>query len=143
MKIDNLLGDLRRLVEATCKQHIETGVAGMAEALATMFALLDQQLRQGHRLPVDWSPTHGRCKECRFWNRNGDPWERSGSEAEDYEPQPTRKRKCLRVLHANGCSAAEDSAYLTDPAIVTDGSGYSATFWTEPEFGCSSFESAS
>lgn len=54
MKVDQLLTDLRRLVTSTRANHAKTGVAGMAEALAGMFALLDQELSKGHPLPVEW-----------------------------------------------------------------------------------------
>jgi hypothetical protein len=80
------------------------------------------------------------CKDCRFWNRNGDPFERPSREGDDpalrdhYIPVPTNKQKCFRVLHANG---EEEYDGL---AIVTDGSGYSAILWTEPTFGCALFE---
>jgi hypothetical protein len=79
-----------------------------------------------------------RCEACRFWNRNGDPWEASGIEP-DYERRPTDKQKCLNVLHANLSSDSEDVGFKA-PAIVTDGSGYAASFWTAPGFGCTSFE---
>jgi hypothetical protein len=81
----------------------------------------------------------GRCADCRLWNRNGDPWEAPGSEDSDWEPRVTDKRKCLNVLHANRGSADQENG-LAAPAIVTDGSGYTATFWTAPVFGCTSFE---
>jgi hypothetical protein len=83
----------------------------------------------------------GNCADCRFWNRKGDPWERRAREGETEDEWgyrvPTKKQKCLRVLHANGSREGEAD---DDPAIVTDGSGYAAAFWTEPTFGCTSFE---
>jgi hypothetical protein len=96
---------------------------------------LDAPPRQDDRLVLSGC---ARCDACRFWNKNGEPWERRGTEAEDFEPQPTRKKKCLRVLHAN-CSDRAD--FAPDVlAIVTDGSGYAATFWTDPQFACVMFE---
>jgi hypothetical protein len=45
-------------------------------------------------------------------------------------------RKCLRIIHGNKYDADEETA-AKEPALMTDGSGYAATFWTLPEFGCS------
>ena len=81
----------------------------------------------------------GRCENCRFWNRKGDPLEARGNESTDWEPRPTTKQKCLNVPHANDCRSGAELAFSA-PAAVTDGSGYSAEFWTEPTFGCTSFE---
>ena len=80
-----------------------------------------------------------RCADCRFWNRNGEPWQTTAVEENDWEPLRSDKQKCLNVLHANLYGAAAETA-VAAPAIVTDGSGYAASFWTSPGFGCTSFE---
>lgn len=82
-----------------------------------------------------------RCASCRFWNRNGEPYSYTGNEAQNYEQMPTTKQKCLNVLHANNGHYDNVAAHQR-PALVTDGSGYAASFWTAPEFGCTSFEAA-
>lgn len=79
------------------------------------------------------------CSACKFWNRNGEPYSYHGTEEDDPDEIVTDKQKCLRVVHSNSNSRTRSDT-RTDPAIVTDGSGYAASFWTEPSFACSSFE---
>lgn len=75
------------------------------------------------------------CEQCRFWNRNGSPRDEAVGE-DDYEPLP--HRRCLNIIHGNGSGARMREA----PAAVLDGSGYAASLWTAPSFGCNAFEQA-
>lgn len=82
-----------------------------------------------------------RCKDCRFWNRNGEPLEICDKQ-NDYNSEPVAHRKCLFVIHGNaqGSGNHADREMENSPAAVLDGSGYVASLWTLPTFGCNAFE---
>ena len=90
------------------------------------------------------------CKDCRFWNINGDEYQNfhyyddnfyNESNAEPYPGAPvfTAKKRCLKILHANlKCNGERE--HTNHLAVMTDGSGYSASLFTEANFGCAMFE---
>jgi len=78
--------------------------------------------------------TANTCSACKFWNRNGEPRD----DASDYEAAPLPHRKCFKIIHGN--AALQDASLRDAPAFVTDGSGYAASLWTAPTFGCVAFE---
>lgn len=77
------------------------------------------------------------CNTCRFWNRNGEGREMWANEDDDYVV--TGHRRCLRVIHGNGSSTGREPREL---AMVCDGSGYAASLWSLPTFGCALHEPA-
>jgi hypothetical protein len=77
------------------------------------------------------------CINCKFWNRNGDPQTYTDQNTEDWDDVALPHRKCLRIIHGN----KNDTIEMKDaPAAVLDGSGYAASLWTLPDFGCTSFD---
>lgn len=82
--------------------------------------------------PADWF-----CKTCRFWAVNG-----GTRESYDEEGMGTElpHRKCLKVIHGNYYASDTEKATAETPAMVCDGSGYAASFWTLPNFGCTAWE---
>ena len=77
------------------------------------------------------------CQDCRFWNRNGEGF--TYYPPPDFEPLETEKKRCLKVLHANKEVHGEHE-HVNYLAVLTDGSGYSASLFTEATFGCAMFE---
>ena len=77
------------------------------------------------------------CNDCKFWNRKGDP-HIAYVEENDYAGVDMPQRKCLNIIHGNSYEGAKEMA--TAPAAVLDGSGYAASLWTLPTFGCNAFE---
>jgi hypothetical protein len=75
------------------------------------------------------------CAQCQFWNRLGDSREEF-NEANDYNGEELPHRTCFKIIHGNGSGVSMKGA----PAAVLDGSGYSASLWTLPTFGCNAFE---
>jgi len=80
-----------------------------------------------------------KCKDCSFWNRNGEGLN-CGEPIEgeyDYDRmyRKTEHRRCLKVLH-NSHYPGSPPRDPTELALVTDGSGYTASLWTLPDFGC-------
>lgn len=82
----------------------------------------------------------GRCLTCKYWNVHGEPYELI-CEENDYEGEDMPHRKCLLVIHGN--ASATGSKMKSAPAAALDGSGYVASLWTKPEFGCTGFEERS
>lgn len=76
------------------------------------------------------------CAQCRFWDRNGFAHE-IYDEKNDYNGEETPHRKCFAIIHGNGSGAGEKMRAA--PAAVLDGSGYAASLWTLPTFGCALF----
>jgi hypothetical protein len=79
----------------------------------------------------------GTCIDCKFWNRNGQPYEIYCDE-NDYNGEEVPHRRCLSIIHGNEGGA--HSKMKSASAAVLDGSGYAASLWTMPDFGCTSFE---
>ena len=83
------------------------------------------------------------CNDCKFWSRNGNTHQGFIDEA-PYEVDLPH-RKCLRIIHGNGYDMyaqawVPEYDMTNEPAAVCDGSGYAATLWTKPTFGCNSYE---
>ncbi len=56
---------------------------------------------------------------------------------DDCEEHESEHRNCNRIHHGNGTTTRET---LTEPAVVTDGSGYVARLRVLPTFGCALWE---
>lgn len=74
------------------------------------------------------------CANCRFWSQantiegwDSDPVEGDASSVE------LPHGKCFAIIHGNASGVSNLSK---TPAMVCDGSGYAATFWTLPTFSC-------
>ncbi len=84
------------------------------------------------------------CSTCRFlgspapltWFIYGEG--KGESEDEDGE---SAHRLCARIEHGNGGSGQQTKKLASDPAVVTDGSGYAARLRVLPTFGCTLHES--
>jgi len=49
----------------------------------------------------------------------------------------TEHRTCARIIHGNSHAKIDDDQRVkTEPALVTDGSGYAARLVVLPTFGC-------
>lgn len=78
----------------------------------------------------------GRCERCSHWDAAGD-------EREEYDNENDRDvifphRRCLLVVHLY--HRGTDRFDPSRAAYVMDASGYRATLWTAPSFGCVLFE---
>ena len=76
------------------------------------------------------------CETCRYWSRT----ERTAASAPDYDPAPTGQRMCARIVHG-GIGEAADHGTEDADAVLSDGSGYAASLYTRPNFGCLLYES--
>lgn len=79
------------------------------------------------------------CKDCRFFGslREIDAY---WYDDEDNRHEATSEHHhCVRIIHGNG-SGGRGQRLLTEPAVVTDGSGYSAMLRVLPTFGCALWE---
>jgi hypothetical protein len=76
-------------------------------------------------------PNGGTCATCRFQGtQTRDRYDEDGNEI------PLPHRNCLRIIHGN----KDETDTATWAAMVCDGSGYAASLWTLPTFGCSLWE---
>lgn len=80
------------------------------------------------------------CHDCRFWNRNGETYDnfQYTDSDNDFEDVFTEKKRCLKILHANADD--NEKKHVNYLAVITDGSGYSASLFTESNFSCAMFE---
>lgn len=76
------------------------------------------------------------CSTCRFRAapRGLSAWSDDG----DYLGE-TEHSTCTRILHGNGGDVKAPRVF-SEPALVTDGSGYAARLVVLPSFGCSLHE---
>lgn len=81
------------------------------------------------------------CATCRFF---GSPaplswiiYEKHSLTGEEGE---SAHRLCARIEHGNGGSGQQTKKLASDPAVVTDGSGYAARLRVLPTFGCTLHE---
>jgi hypothetical protein len=70
------------------------------------------------------------CATCRFMGA------KSGIDYLDASGEDSEHRSCARIIHGNGYDFAPGTNPATEPAVVTDGSGYSARLCVLPSFGC-------
>lgn len=75
------------------------------------------------------------CSTCRFL---GAPAPLTHWADDDDTVRESAHHRCVRIIHGNGDAAGPQS--LTEPAVVTDGSGYAASLRVLPTFGCSLWE---
>ena len=109
------LDDCRREMTRDEEEEIPEIVARLQDAHAKAVPKKDQR----------------NCGTCRHW---------SASEARVTEDTPgiSSHHRCIRILHGNGSRPHVEG----EPALIHDGSGYAATLWTLPTFGCALFETA-
>jgi hypothetical protein len=80
------------------------------------------------------------CGNCRFWGvyeHEVPLWDTVAFEGEGALVY-AQFRGCHRILHGNDCS--KNGLPLDTIAVVTDGSGYSASFLTKADFSCALHE---
>ena len=66
----------------------------------------------------------------------------SDGESQD-EDGESEHRYCARIEHGNGGTAKQAKRLASDPAVVSDGSGYAARLRVLPTFGCALHEAKS
>ncbi len=85
----------------------------------------------------DQMTAQNRCGNCAFWGRHP-------TDPELTDEYPDGFRWCTAVIHGNGDDIPIDGDYerILAPykAVVTDGSGYSATLRTREDFACILFK---
>lgn len=80
--------------------------------------------------------SHPTCSTCRFMAmpRDEDVWDDATEEM-----VPDTRATCVRIIHGNRDSHAPFPS-VAQPAMVVDGSGYSARLLVLPTFGCNLHE---
>ncbi len=80
----------------------------------------------------------GTCLTCRFWSQLDPVIYYCADVAHDCgDGHELPHGKCVRIIHGN---KGRVQGSVDEPAMVLDGSGYSATLRTLPTFGCSLHE---
>lgn len=77
------------------------------------------------------------CASCRFFASPA-PLEYIGDDLDD--ERGSEHHHCVGIIHGNATSVTLER--LEEPALVTDGSGYSAMLRVLPSFGCTLHEVA-
>jgi hypothetical protein len=83
------------------------------------------------------------CSTCRFLGASAEFRPAYREDEGDDEPSPSEHRRCARVIHGNDYGDRLERGAEHEPALVTDGSGYSARLIVLPTFGCTLHEEKS
>ncbi len=91
-------------------------------------------------LPVSIREPMPTCSTCRFFGARGgvEIWD---DEYDGGDLRETDHHACARIIHGNG-QQRDYRKVNSEPAIVTDGSGYAARLRVLPSFGCALHEFA-